>query len=91
LEYLSDSSEWIRLTTPETTSPVEFIIGAENEAAELRDISVVMASYHMGDNLQGLIGVVGPTRMQYAKLASHLSYFANRLGLLLSGDVDKDG
>ena len=41
--------------------------------------SVVMASYDIGDNMKGVIGVVGPTRMDYAKVTARLSYFAESL------------
>lgn len=86
LEYLSDRRELIRLTMTEPTAPVQFLIGPENVAEQLHDTSVVMASYRIGEHLQGLIGVVGPTRMDYAKLSSHLAYFAERLGRFLSGE-----
>ena len=45
----------------------------------LKDASVVVASYDIGDNMRGLIGVVGPTRMDYAAVAARLSYFAESL------------
>ena len=40
---------------------------------------MVMASYDIGDNMRGVIGVVGPTRMDYAKVTARLSYFADSL------------
>ena len=45
---------------------VRVLIGPENVAEELKDSSVVIASYDAGDNTRGLIGVVGPTRMDYS-------------------------
>ena len=58
---------------------VRILIGPENVADELKDSSVVMASYDIGGGMQGVIGVVGPTRMDYADLAARLSYFADSL------------
>ena len=58
---------------------VEILIGPENVAEELKNSSIIMARYDIGDNMQGVIGVVGPTRMDYAKLAARLSYFAEGL------------
>lgn len=43
------------------------LIGPENVAEELKDTSVVLASYDIGDGMKGVIGVVGPTRMDYAQ------------------------
>ena len=51
----------------------------ENVSDALKDTSVVMASYDIGDNMKGIIGVVGPTRMDYAKVTARLSYFADSL------------
>ena len=60
--------------------PVQFLVGPENVARELKDTSVVMMRFDIGDGMQGTIGVVGPTRMDYAKVTAKLSYFAENLG-----------
>ena len=46
------------------------LVGPENIAQELKDSSVVMTKFDIGDGLQGMIGVVGPTRMDYAKVTA---------------------
>ena len=40
---------------------------------------MVVASYDIGDDMRGLIGVVGPTRMDYATVAARLTGFADGL------------
>lgn len=67
------------LPVPASDDPVQILIGPENVDEALRDSSVVVASYDIGDNMRGLIGVVGPTRMDYATVAARLSYFADGL------------
>ena len=62
----------------ENTS-MQILIGPENVNEALKDASVVVASYDIGENMRGLIGVVGPTRMDYAAVAARLSYFAESL------------
>jgi heat-inducible transcriptional repressor len=47
---------------------------------------VVVARYNVDENTQGLIGVVGPTRMDYSKVAAALAYVAQAIGLMLSGN-----
>ena len=59
--------------------PMKILIGPENVSEALRDTSVVVASYDIGDGMRGLVGVVGPTRMDYAAVAARLSYFAESL------------
>jgi len=58
---------------------MQILIGPENVSDALKESSVVMASYDIGDGMRGLIGVVGPTRMDYATVAARLSYFAESL------------
>ena len=55
------------------------LVGPENVAQELKDTSVVMTTFDIGEGMQGMIGVVGPTRMDYAKVTARLSYFAESL------------
>ena len=61
------------------------LIGPENVAEELKDSSVVLASYDMGDDTKGLIGVVGPTRMDYSSVAAKLGLIAKALSERLGG------
>ena len=60
------------------------LVGPENVSAELKDTSVVMTKFDIGDGLQGMIGVVGPTRMDYAKVTARLSYFAESLSKMFA-------
>ncbi len=76
MSFLSDSKE--NLPMPED-GPMKILIGPENVSDALKDTSVVVASYDIGDDMRGLIGVVGPTRMDYATVAARLSGFAEGL------------
>ena len=85
LRYLSDDKELMRLPVPEDGGGMKITIGPENLVEELRDTSVIVARYDAGDCMQGLIGVVGPTRMDYSKVAARLGYIARGLSWLLCG------
>ena len=65
-------------------SPIQILVGPENVAQELKDTSVVMTRFDIGDGMQGMIGVVGPTRMDYAKVTARLSYFAESLSKMFA-------
>ena len=60
------------------------LVGPENVADELKDTSVVMTKFDIGDGMQGVIGVVGPTRMDYAKVTARLSCFAENLSRMFA-------
>ena len=85
LSYLSDADTILKLPAPDEEGGMKITIGAENLADELSDSSVVVARYDAGDDMQGLIGVVGPTRMDYSKVAARLSYIAKGLSGLFAG------
>ena len=68
-----------------TGEEVRVLIGPENVAEELKDSSVVIASYDAGDNTRGLIGVIGPTRMDYSAVAAKLGRLAAGLSRRLGG------
>lgn len=63
----------------QSSTGTQVLVGPENVAKELKDTSVVMTKFYIGDGMQGMIGVVGPTRMDYAKVTARLSYFAESL------------
>lgn len=87
LTYLSDDPNLAHLTEPfigDKDQNTKVLIGPENVAEELKDTSVVLASYDIGEGMKGVIGVVGPTRMDYAKVTAKLSYLADNLGKLFN-------
>lgn len=83
LSYLSGDNELMKLPAPDSGEDIKIMIGPENVAAELRDSSVVVASFDAGEDTKGLIGVVGPTRMDYSRVAARLGYIAESLSRAL--------
>ena len=81
MSYLSEDADPARFPVPKD-DPMKILIGPENVADALKDTSVVVASYDIGDGMRGVIGVVGPTRMDYAKITARLSYLAEGLSRL---------
>ncbi len=70
-------------------------IGKENEIDALRDMSVVTATYKLGDRPMGSLGVIGPTRMDYARVVRLLHFISRALGETMSGmltdGTDREG
>ncbi|OJV95349.1 MAG: heat-inducible transcription repressor HrcA [Chloroflexi bacterium 54-19] len=62
---------------------VQVIIGGDNRFDDLRLLSVVLARYGIDGQMAGVVGIVGPTRMEYNRSISTVQYIAN----LLSGLV----
>jgi heat-inducible transcriptional repressor len=62
---------------------VQVIIGAENETDEMKDMSVVVSRYGVPGQASGLLGIVGPTRMQYDRAIAVVRYMTRMLDDLL--------
>jgi heat-inducible transcriptional repressor len=54
----------------------QVIIGSEMPYQEMQEASLVAASYKYGDRVLGVLGVVGPRRMAYAKVVPLVEYTA---------------
>lgn len=63
-------------------------IGPETGIPELSDCSLVTASYRLGNQTQGTMGVIGPTRMQYGHVLGILRAMGEQLSRLLEQDKE---
>ncbi len=63
---------------------VEIIIGSENTFDEIKECSFVAATYHLNGRPIGKIGVIGPTRMEYANVVGSVKFMADLLSELLT-------
>lgn len=51
---------------------IQVYIGNETPVSNMKDCSVVTATYQLGEGLQGTIGIIGPKRMDYEKVVDNL-------------------
>jgi heat-inducible transcriptional repressor len=92
LDYLSGENRGKDLAgLADEDKDITISIGTENGAESLKQTSIVMSPYRLPGSGGGLIGLVGPTRMDYAKVSAKLRYFTDGLTKLLrSAFVDDD-
>ncbi len=64
---------------------VRIFIGAESEFAAVPDVSVVAAPYGRGDRVLGSLAVIGPTRMNYARVIPLVDLTAREISRALAG------
>jgi heat-inducible transcriptional repressor len=62
---------------------ITITIGKEIERGQMQSCSLVTSPYRAG-KVRGTIGIIGPTRMRYSKLASMVEYAAKLLSEVLS-------
>lgn len=63
---------------------VKVLIGDEIPIPEMKNNSVVLAPYRVSENIMGVLGVLGPARMNYSKIISALEFFTQQLSEVLS-------
>jgi heat-inducible transcriptional repressor len=67
---------------------VQVVIGEENPEEQLNKCSIVVAGYGTDERTLGTLGIVGPTRMEYAKAIALVDHLAAVLSKWLSGSGD---
>ena len=85
-EDLEEKRELTRLLgLAEQGEGVRIYIGSENQLFSLSGSSLVVSPYHdKENNVVGVVGVIGPTRMHYARIVPMVDYTAKLVGRLLS-------
>lgn len=73
-----------------SSQKVQVVIGKENKAEVIKGYSVVMSRYGLRDEAIGAIGVVGPTRMPYARTISTVDYLSSVLSELIANLYGKE-
>ncbi len=72
------------LTNARAAEGVRIFIGSENNLFSLSDSSVIASPYMDGNNnILGVIGVIGPTRLDYARIIPLVDYTAKVIGKIL--------
>jgi heat-inducible transcriptional repressor len=69
---------------------VQVVIGGETPHQDLRDVSIVVGRYGLPGQLGGLLGIVGPTRMQYSRAVAMVRYMTQVMNELLADFYSTD-
>lgn len=71
---------------PSLKSDVQVVIGSENSASSLRNCTLITAPYRFGagGNSVGTLSVLGPTRIEYARTISIVTYVASILEKIMT-------
>ncbi len=78
---LLEGEDWLRNIFPKKLDKrkIKVIIGAENPEHALQDLSLIISQYGIPDKASGIVGVLGPKRMDYARAISSVNYLSSLL------------
>jgi transcriptional regulator of heat shock response len=82
-ELLENIDQTANKLVKKTDITAEAIIGGESPVPVPKDLSLVVSNIKLKDGKKGVIGIVGPKRMSYAKNLSILNY----LSKIISGSA----
>ncbi len=75
------------LARAESGDGVRIFIGSENKLFSLSGSSMIAAPFHHSQHgVVGVLGVIGPTRLNYARVVPMVDYTARVVGKLMRGD-----
>ena len=63
---------------------VTISIGSELGVPDMRDFTIIASSYASNDRTPGFLGIIGPTRMEYERGISLVSYLGRRVGEMIN-------
>lgn len=70
---------------------VQIMIGSENRTASFKNCTLISAPYRIGNgSAVGTLSVLGPTRIEYARMISVVSYVARVLEKTMSKDISNN-
>lgn len=85
-----DNSKIIKSLLSGTGDSTSVIIGNENPVLKDKDISLVVSNYSLGGSMKGKLAIIGPTRMDYAKVISTLDYLTGCINDVMGYDKKGD-
>lgn len=90
MEFLRRSEPINRIFSQERSesSNASVLIGKENLYRELQNSTVIFSRYSIGGRQSGGLGVVGPTRIDYARLIPSIKYISDVVGIILSDNME---
>ena len=63
---------------------VHVFFGKENDTFAISNSSMILSQYRLGNIDAGALGIIGPVRLDYAKLIPYIEYFSDSVSKLLT-------
>lgn len=83
MEFLS-KQDLLKKIASDNPYSLSVMIGTEGDSLLIPDVGLIIAKYNVGSKSVGSIGIIGPSRLDYAKMIPYIEYFANSMGKILT-------
>ena len=79
INLLDAKDEMLEIFNSGEAEDINVFIGNDDENSNLKDFSIITFKHTLGDKDLGTIGIIGPKRMDYAKVISVMNYISKKL------------
>lgn len=88
MEFLSRAEPLSKLLTS-GRDELSVLIGRENFFREMENSSMILSAYLIGGQEAGSVGIIGPTRIDYARLIPSIRFISRIVSSILSDSVEE--
>lgn len=89
LDFLTDDDKLERVMSS-SKNGLQVVIGAENMYRQLENSTMIISRYSIQGHDGGAIGIIGPTRLDYAKLIPKVRFITDLVGRLITDTLESD-
>ncbi len=91
VRFISHKNEF-RDILDDSMNGIQVVFGEEGEGFAIGNSSMIVSKYSKGGKTAGSLGVIGPMRLDYAKIIPYIDYFTEKLTRFLTDSGEgKDG
>lgn len=84
MELLEEKEKLLSVINQDLEEKIKIYIGRELPFEDIDNCTLVISGYHLNQKPQGRIAILGPTRMEYAKVIPAIEYISDMLSNVLS-------
>ena len=89
LDFLTDDDKLERVMSSAKNN-LQVVIGAENMYRQLENSTMIISRYSIQGHDGGAIGIIGPTRLDYAKLIPEVRFITDLVGRLMTDTLESE-
>lgn len=89
LDFLTDDDKLERVMSSNKNG-LQVVIGSENMYRQLENSTMIISRYRIQGHDGGAIGIIGPTRIDYARLIPRIKYVTDLVGMLLTDTLESE-
>lgn len=87
VRFISQKNE-LKTLLDDSFQGIKVMFGQENDGFVIGNSSMIVSKYQKGNRTGGSLGVIGPVRLDYARIIPYIEYFTDRLSRLISDQND---